>query len=447
MNDLFQKQKRFFETNATKNVLFRMEILKLLKDAITSHEREIQSGLHKDLGLSESEASLHEIRPVLREIADHLQNLKKWMEPRKGPGGYQTYEPLGVNLIISPWTSPFSLALLPLVGAISAGNTAMVKPSENAPATSAAVMNLIKDTFTEEFISIITGDRQLTSSLLDLDFDHIFFTGNQSVGKLVMSKAAYHLSKVTLELGGKNPCIIDQTANIRLTTMRIAYAKGLMAGQTCTAPDYIICHERIFDALVHYLTIAFQKLYGADPLSNSDYPKIINEFHINRLLKFLSNEEIVYGGKINREALKIEPTIVKVSKMACHVMQEEILGPILPIITYENISEIGKILAKNPHPLVLHIFSGNKALISELSSESYGTMIINNTWANIRHRRLPFGGVRQSGNGLCLGYESFKTFSHPKSIYHFKNIEMEPFFPPYTIKTKRKIRKFLLKNK
>ncbi|MGX9707272.1 aldehyde dehydrogenase [Laceyella tengchongensis] len=423
--EIFEKQKEFYLTGKTKEIAFRLESLRKLQSAIKRYEPDITTALKKDLHRSEFDAYLSEIGPTLDEIKYVSKRLKTWAKPRRVPTpqvlmGSKSYvypEPYGLTLIISPWNYPFNLAVMPLIGAIAAGNCVTLKPSEWAPHTSQVIMQMIKGIFEEEYIAVIEGDVETSKALLDLPFDHIFFTGSAQVGKTIMEKAAQTLTTVTLELGGKSPVIIDKDANIELAARRIVWGKWLNAGQTCVAPDYVLIHEERKDVWLAQLKQEIARFYGTDPLTSENYGHIVNERHFSRLEAFLADGEIVIGGKTDAQRRVIEPTVLTGVSWEAPVMQEEIFGPILPVFTYTDLDEAIAEIRKKEKPLALYFFSENEQNQEKvIRSLPFGGGCINDTIVHIGNPHLPFGGVGTSGLGNYHGKYSFDCFSHEKAI-------------------------------
>ncbi|PYZ92356.1 aldehyde dehydrogenase family protein [Salipaludibacillus keqinensis] len=425
IQSLVQKQKQYFYSGESKDIAFRKEQLQKLKNAIKDRERDILDAVKKDLNKSEHEAFLTEIGFLYNEIKDMVKNIDYWATPRKektpithfGGKSYVYKEPYGVTLIISPWNYPFQLAVAPLIGAIGAGNTAIIKPSEFTPNTSMVIRDLIASTFPEKYIAVVEGDAEVSKSLLDENVDYIFFTGSTQVGKKVMEAASKHLTPVTLELGGKSPAIIMDDANLKIAAKRIVWGKFINAGQTCVAPDYILVHEKrrrkFLKLLMHYT----KKWFGEEARKNRIYPKIVHEKHVDRLVSMIDQDKVFYGGGFDREKRYVEPTIMMDVNMNDDVMAEEIFGPILPIMFYKDDYEIIDIVRQRPNPLALYLFTENKE--SEkfiLSSLSFGGGCVNDTIMHLATPYLPFGGVGESGMGAYHGKSSFDTFTHEKSV-------------------------------
>ncbi|TKC19296.1 aldehyde dehydrogenase [Robertmurraya kyonggiensis] len=422
---LVEKQRDFFHTDQTKEISFRIQALETLRKAIKNGEQELIESLKQDLNKSEFDAYSTEIGIVLEEIRFTLKHLSKWAKPRRvktpvthiGSKSYIFPEPYGVTLIIAPWNYPFQLAIAPLIGAIAAGNCAVLKPSELTPKTSNLMAKLLKENFPEEFITVIEGGVETSEALLKEKFDYIFFTGSVPVGKIIMEAASKHLTPVTLELGGKSPCIVHEDANIRIAAKRIAWGKFMNAGQTCIAPDYLFVHQNIKDEFLSQLKATVAELYGDSPLENENFTKIVSERHFNRLQSFLNNGTVFVGGGSLPEQLKIEPTVLTDISWDDAVMEDEIFGPILPVLEYNNMGEIIDEINKHPKPLALYLFTESELVQSSvLNRVSFGGGCINDTVYHITSPYLPFGGVGSSGTGAYHGKGSFDTFSHEKSV-------------------------------
>lgn len=425
IHSLVQKQRDYFYSGETKNISFRQKQLHRLKEAIQRREQDILDALKKDLNKSEHEAFLTEIGFLYAEIKDMLKNVDLWAAPRKektplthtGTKSIIHKDPYGVTLLIAPWNYPFQLAIAPLIGALGAGNTAIIKPSEMTPNTSSVITELIADTFDEKYVAVVEGDAETAKDLLDENFDYIFFTGSVQVGKKVMEAASKHLTPVTLELGGKSPAIVAKDANIKLAAKRIVWGKFINAGQTCVAPDYILIHEKKRRKFLKYVVHYIQKFYGEDPGRNADYPKIVHEKHVERLVKLLDNDKVYYGGEYNAENRFMEPTVMIDVTQDDQVMQEEIFGPIMPILTYSDEYEVIEQVRNRPNPLALYLFTENKGTEQYiLESLSFGGGCVNDTIMHLATPYLPFGGVGESGMGAYHGKFSFDTFTHQKSV-------------------------------
>ncbi|MGH8003071.1 MAG: aldehyde dehydrogenase [Brasilonema sp.] len=424
--DIIHKQRAFFKTGKTKDINFRLEQLKTLKQAVTEQKEAIISALKADLNKPEFESYATEIGAI-QEINYAIKHIKTWTKPQKSPVSLQFFpasasiypEPLGVVLIIGPWNYPFNLIISPLIGAIAAGNCAILKPSELAPNTSRLLSEMIEQYLEPAYITVIEGGVQTSQQLLAEKFDHIFFTGGTAVGKIVMEAAAKNLTPVTLELGGKSPCIIDSDINIEHTARRIIWGKFINAGQTCIAPDYLLVDKKIKESLLNELEKCLQEFYGESPASSSDYARIINKKHFDRLTNLLKEGKARIGGETNPSELYIAPTVLEDVSLTASIMQEEIFGPILPVIEYTDIIEAIDLINSKSKPLALYLFSNNKSLQQQILQEtSSGGVCINDTVIQVAVSSLPFGGVGDSGIGKYHGKFSFDTFSHYKSVLH-----------------------------
>ena len=420
----------------------RILALQKLKQAIHSFEDEIYEALYADLNKSKTESYMCEVGLVLSELDYMLKHIKKFSKAKRVhtpisqaiSKSYVQPSPKGVVLIMSPWNYPFMLTIDPLIDALAAGNTVMIKPSAYAPHTAAVIEKMICTTFDPAYVTIVTGGRAENQALLNQNFDHIFFTGSQAVGKEVLRKASEHLTSVTLELGGKSPCIVDASANIKIAAKRIIFGKFLNCGQTCVAPDYILCEQSIVENLKEALIDEIKKQYQNDPIHNEAYGKIINEKHFNRLLSVMNDSKIAYGGSYDNSSLKIEPTILYPCTWQDKVMDDEIFGPLLPIVTYDDIDkEISKLNAL-PTPLACYVFSKDKQLIHKITKEcQFGGGCINDTIIHIATANMGFGGFKESGMGAYHGKVGFDTFSHYKSIVNKKTwLDLPMRYQPYT---------------
>ena len=438
---LLEKQRSFFATGATLDVKYRISALKKLHQALVDSEAAIAQALKADLGKSAEESYMCETGMVLSEIRHMLGHIRSYAREETVPTplaqfaarSYRKPTPYGVCLIMSPWNYPFLLTLEPLAAAIAAGNTAMVKPSAYAPHTARIIGELIAACFPPELVTVITGGRAENAALLQEKFDFIFFTGSQSVGKEVLRKAAEHLTPVVLELGGKSPCIVDDTANISLAARRIVFGKFLNCGQTCVAPDFILCDEKVLPRLVEALKQEITKQFGENPLDNPNYGKIINEKHFTRLLGLLDPQKTVIGGNSLAETQQIAPTVMTHVTWEDPVMQEEIFGPILPILTYRDLEAVYTQLLSRPKPLALYLFSRNRQRIREVSARlDFGGGCINDTIIHLATSHLPFGGVGESGMGSYHGKAGFAAFSHQKAIVDKKTwLDLPMRYQPY----------------
>lgn len=422
--EIFQQQRQFFSSGKTKDIAFRLTQLKNLKQAVLDNKDEIIDALKADFNKPSFESYLTEIA-VVKEIDYAIKNLKKWSKPKKVatpleqlPGSAFIYpEPLGLVLIIAPWNYPFNLTISPLVGAIAAGNCAIVKPSEISQHTSNIIAKIFAKTFDPAYISVVEGGAETSQKLLEQKFDYIFFTGGTAIGKIVMEAAAKNLTPVTLELGGKSPCIIDSDINIEYTARRIVWGKFLNAGQTCIAPDYLLVNQNIKKPLIDSIKNCVQEFYGDDPEKSPDFARIINQKQFNRLGELLKSGEIILGGKTNPDTCYIAPTLIDKVSLDAPIMQEEIFGPILPIIEYNNLEEAISLVNSQPKPLALYFFSKNQEYQQQiLQKTSSGGVCLNDTIMHIGVTELPFGGVGNSGIGSYHGKASFDTFSHQKSV-------------------------------
>ena len=453
IKELINKQRKFYSSNISKDLKFRIQNLKLLKSIIIKYEKEIQEALRLDLGKSETEAYMTEIGMVLDEIKYNIKHLAKWAKKKyvstplsQFPArSYRIPEPRGLVLIISPWNYPFLLSIQPLIGAIAAGNCVIIKPSEYSVNTSKLLKKILTEIYSEAYVTVVLGEKEVAQELLKEKFDYIFYTGSTKIGKIVMEAAAKNLTPVTLELGGKSPCIVDEKCNVELAAKRIAYGKILNSGQTCVAPDYLFVHQNVKEQFLNCLIKYLKNFLGENALNNSDYPKIINEMQFNRIISLIDKEHVIYGGGYNRNILKIEPTILTIKDMTSKVMQEEIFGPILPIIGYNNLDYIINYININPKPLALYLFTNNKKIEKRILKEvSYGGGCINDTIIHLANKRLGFGGVGNSGIGEYHGKFSFDTFSHYKSIIKKSNhIDLPVRYHPYSKVKEKLIRMFM----
>ncbi|MEG4146018.1 aldehyde dehydrogenase [Microcoleus sp. Pol12B5] len=423
VSDIIQQQRQFFATGKTKDVDFRLEQLKKLKSAIELNQSRIVDAVKADLGRPEFEAYL-EIASIA-EVNYALKNLKSWVKPRKVPASIDQFpasariypEPLGVVLIIGPWNYPFQLMISPLVGAIAAGNCALLKPSEIASHTSEVIADMISKTFDPAYVAAVEGGVEISQQLLAEKFDHIFFTGGTKIGRIVMEAAAKHLTPVTLELGGKSPCIVDSDIQIEYTAKRIAWGKFLNAGQTCIAPDYLLVDKKVKPALMAAIKTAIHEFYGDDPQTSPDYSRIINQRQLDRLSGFIKDGEIVVGGEVKPEDRYIAPTVLDRVSWDSPVMQDEVFGPILPVLEYDDFGEAIAQINARPKPLALYLFSKNKEKQERVLREtSSGGVCLNDTVMQVGVKDLPFGGVGDSGIGSYHAKASFDTFSHYKSV-------------------------------
>ena len=425
IQDIIRRQREFFYTGATLNIDFRIEALKKLQASIQAHQEQIDAALKADLGKSSFESYMCESGLVLSEITYLLKHIRSLSREKTvhtplaqfHSRSFQKPSPYGVSLIMSPWNYPFLLTLDPLADALAAGNTAVLKPSAYSPATGAVLCEIIRECFPEHHVAVVMGGRAENACLLQEHFDYIFFTGSQSVGKEVMRKASEHLTPVTLELGGKSPCIIDKSANLKLAAKRIVFGKYLNCGQTCVAPDYVYCHSEIKDEFLKQLRKQIRKQFGKAPLDNKNYGKIINEKHFDRINSLIDPAKTVCGGGSNRETLQIEPTVLDNVTFEDPVMQQDIFGPVLPVLTYESLGSAVAKINSMAHPLALYLFTSDEKTAREVTSRcGFGGGCINDVLIHLATSNLGFGGFGESGMGSYHGIDGFRTFSHYKSI-------------------------------
>ena len=425
IHKLIEKQRAYFYSNETLNIEKRIHALKKLKTCIQKNEAEIATALEADLGKSNFESYMCETGLVLSEISYMLKHIRRFTREKRVHTPLSQFHsrsftkpgPYGVVLIMSPWNYPFLLSLDPLIDAIAAGNTVILKPSAYSPNTSKLIEKMIRECFSPEMVAVVTGGRAENTSLLEEHFDYIFFTGSQNVGREVMKKSSAHLTPVTLELGGKSPCIVDESADLKLAARRIVFGKYLNCGQTCVAPDYIYCHREVKDTLLKQIQKQIRKQFGKSPLDNKNYGKIINQKHFDRVTGLIDPEKVVFGGGWNERTMQIQPTILDDVTAEDAVMQEEIFGPIFPILPVDSMAEAEEFIRKREKPLALYLFTQNKALAERfLRYVPFGGGCINDTIIHLATSRMGFGGVGGSGMGSYHGKKSFETFSHEKSI-------------------------------
>ncbi|MDQ7234768.1 aldehyde dehydrogenase [Bacillus pacificus] len=425
VSSIVNKQKAYFYNGHTRSIEVRKNNLKKLYEGIQRFEEEIFQALKLDLNKSVHESFTTEVGYVLKEISFQLKHISSWSKPKRvrtalthfGSKGKVVPEPYGVTLIIAPWNYPFQLAIAPLVGALAAGNTIVLKPSELTPNVSKVITGMLEELFQEELVAVVEGGVEESTALLKEPFDYIFFTGSVGVGKVVMEAAAKQLTPLTLELGGKSPCIVHKDAKIDVTARRIVWGKFLNAGQTCVAPDYMYVHASVKEQLIEALRHEIEEQYGKESLHNDNYVRIVSERHFERLCTFLKDGKTVIGGNYKKETLHIEPTVLTNVTWESAVMEDEIFGPILPIIEYDNIEDVIDTIQQHPKPLALYVFSEDKGVQKNVTSNiSYGGGCINDVVYHLATPYLPFGGVGSSGLGSYHGEESFRTFSHYKSI-------------------------------
>lgn len=440
VEELFREQKRFFTSQETKSIAFRLDKLKKLKAAIKKYEERILEALYRDLHKSPEEAYLTEISVVLHELDHHIKNLKKWAKPEKvktplylKPSRSRiVYEPLGVSLIIAPWNYPFQLLMNPLVGAISSGCCTVLKPSPDTPETARVMEALIETSFASEYITVAQGGKEANQLLLKKPFDFIFFTGSSRVGKIIMKAAAEHLTPVVLELGGKSPCIVDRDAKLDITAKRIAWGKTINAGQTCIAPDYLLVHESVKEALITKIGQQFKNLYGEDISKSNYYPKIVHKNAAERLQGLMNYGTVRTGGEVDIEKRFVAPTILEEVQMDSPLMEEEIFGPILPVIPYNDLQEAIDFVNSKEKPLAFYYFGKGYDEKKVLQKTTSGGGGINDTILHIANQEMPFGGVGYSGIGKYHGKHSFLSFSNARAVINTPTWIDIPFkYPPF----------------
>ncbi|MBQ4630076.1 MAG: aldehyde dehydrogenase [Clostridia bacterium] len=445
-------QRKYFDSRETLPVKYRINALKILRQTMIENESEITEALKADLGKSSYESYMCEVGMVINELSHMIKHVKSYAKDKRvrtplaqfASKSYVKNMPYGVVLIMSPWNYPFLLTIGPLVDALAAGNTAVVKPSAYSPNTSAIIKKILR-IFDDKYVAVIEGGREENTYLLDEKFDYIFFTGGKTVGKLVMKKASEHLTPVTLELGGKSPCIVDKTANIPLAAKRIVFGKYLNLGQTCVAPDYVLCDKSIKEEFIYCLKAEIKSQFGVNPMENPNYGKIINKKHFDKVVSLIDTKKVCIGGKIDEHTLKIEPTVMDNVTYTDDIMAEEIFGPVLPVISYESISDVMNYVNSNPKPLAFYVFSSNKKTVSELTDKcSFGGGCVNDVVIHLATTNMGFGGVGESGMGSYHGKCGFDTFSHKKSIVDKKTfIDLPMRYQPYKKFNEKLIRMFL----
>ncbi len=422
---IVKKQREYFASGATKNVNGRIQALKRLRQAIREREEELCAAIGADLGKSPSEAYMCEVGLTLSELTFQIRHLKGWARQKRRRTdltnfhgkSFSLWEPYGCVLVMSPWNYPFLLTMEPVIGAVAAGNCCVAKPSAYSPNTSAAIKTLIRDVFPSEYVEVVEGGRAENGALLEERFDYIFFTGGVNVGRLVMEKAAAHLTPVALELGGKSPCIVDRTADLKLAAARIAFGKYLNCGQTCVAPDYLLIDRSVKEEFLKLFTQTVENMYGTDPLENPNYGKIVNQKHFERLMGLMSREKLIYGGDSDPHRLRIAPAVMDHISREDAVMQEEIFGPILPVIEFDGIDQAIDFVLKGEKPLAAYLFTTSRQAERDfLTRLSFGGGAVNDTIMHMATSRMGFGGVGGSGMGSYHGRRSFETFSHEKNI-------------------------------
>lgn len=453
IKDILQQQNHFFSSGKTIPAEFRLKQLESLKEAMIRHEADLAAALKEDLGKSRMESYMCEIGLTLSELTWMQKHLRSLMRSKRvstpaaqfAAKSFRSPSPYGTVLIMSPWNYPVLLTLDPLIDAIAAGNTAVVKPSAYAPCTFDVMKTIIEECFPKHYVAVVDGGRAENQALLQQRFDMIFFTGGKTVGREVLRHAAEYLTPVTLELGGKSPCIVDSTAKIRLAAKRIVFGKYLNCGQTCVAPDYILCDKRIRDELITAILAEIEKQFGKEPLKNPNYGKIINEKHFERILGLINGEKLVYGGQSEPESLRIAPTVLNNITWDDAVMGEEIFGPLLPILTFDTLDEALDTVESHPHPLALYFFSEDKAAQKKvLDTCRFGGGCINDTIIHLATSDMPFGGVGESGMGSYHGRVGFETFSHYRSIVDKKTwMDLPIRYQKYTGLKEKMLRMFL----
>ena len=453
IKDILQQQNHFFSSGKTIQAEFRLKQLESLKEAMIRHEADLAAALKADLGKSRMESYMCEIGLTLSELTWMQKHLRSLMRSKRvstpaaqfAAKSFRSPSPYGTVLIMSPWNYPVLLTLDPLIDAIAAGNTAVVKPSAYAPCTFDVMKTMIEECFPAHYVAVVDGGRAENQALLQQRFDMIFFTGGKTVGREVLRHAAEYLTPVTLELGGKSPCIVDSTAKIRLAAKRIVFGKYLNCGQTCVAPDYILCDKRIRDELITAILAEIEKQFGKEPLKNPNYGKIINEKHFERILGLINGEKLVYGGQSEPESLRIAPTVLNNITWDDAVMGEEIFGPLLPILTFDTLNEALDTVESHPHPLALYFFSEDKAAQKKvLDTCRFGGGCINDTIIHLATSDMPFGGVGESGMGSYHGRAGFETFSHYRSIVDKKTwMDLPIRYQKYTGLKEKMMRMFL----
>ncbi len=455
INSLLEKQRKYYKSGATIPVKFRIEQLKKLYATVKKYQTEVNEALKTDLGKSHFEGFMCERGLVLSEISYMIRHTKRFAKRKTvytpltnfASHSFKQPVPYGNTLIMSPWNYPFLLTIDPLVDSIAAGNTAIVKPSAYSPATSKIIEKIITECFSPEYVAVVTGGRAENTALLEQKFDFVFFTGSQAVGKEVLRHTAEYLTPAVLELGGKSPCIVDESANIKLAAKRIVFGKFLNCGQTCVAPDYILCESSVKDKFIGEVVKQIKKQYGDNPLENKDYGKIINERHFERLCGLIDKDKVVIGGELNNKTHQIAPTVMDNVTESDAVMGEEIFGPIMPILTFDSFDKMIEELKDKDKPLALYLFSSNKKHINRVTKElSYGGGCINDVVVHLATSEMGFGGVGESGMGAYHGKDGFDAFSHYKSVMDKKTwLDLPMRYQPYKNKLYEKLLNIFLK--
>lgn len=451
-SDVIRRQQAFFADGATRDAAFRREALRKLKQGVLKHEQALLTALKTDLGKSESEAYLSEIAPLMMELNHAIRNVASWSRPKRvkspisllGAKSRIFREPYGVALIISPWNYPVLLTFRPLIGAVAAGNCAVVKPSELTPNVSATIAALIADVFSPGHVTCMEGGVETSTALLAQKVDCIFFTGSPRVGRIVYEKATAHLTPVTLELGGKSPCIVMEDANLRLAAKRIVWGKLMNSGQTCVAPDYVLVHRRVKEKLLQAIQACVEETYGSDMLQHERYPRVLNDRQFQRLAGYLQDGRILYGGRTDESSLRMELTLLDQVSWEDPVMQDEIFGPILPVLAFDDLSDVIRQINSRPKPLACYIFSASKATQERIIRDvPFGGGCVNDTVIHLSSPYLPFGGVGESGIGSYHGKTSFDLFSHQKSVLKQSTLFDFPIRYVTNGKTLRWLKKFV----
>jgi aldehyde dehydrogenase (NAD+) len=446
ISELVQSQKKYFAAQQTKNSSTRKQLLKKLLSEILKREKDIVEALYLDFKKSEYESVMTETSIVISELKRTIKNIQHWAKPQSVMPAFLNFpstskiykEPYGTVLVIAPWNYPYQLALVPLIGAIAAGNTVVLKPSELTPNTSKVTKEILETIFDKNLVTVVEGGIEVSTELLAQRWDYIFFTGSVQVGKIVAKAAAQFLTPVTLELGGKNPCIIDETANIKLAARRIVWGKLINGGQTCIAPDYLLIHTSVKDKFVEYYQKEITNAYGENPEDSKDYPRIVNQRNFDRLAIMLENEKILVGGKTNREDNYISPTLIDEPNLDSEVMKGEIFGPISPVISYKSEEDLEKVIGKYEKPLALYVFTKKKSFANKMIAKySFGGGTINDTTVHFANHNLPFGGVGESGIGSYHGKQTFDVFCHKKGVTKRYNwLDLPVRYAPYNGKLK-----------
>jgi aldehyde dehydrogenase (NAD+) len=441
LSKIVDAQRRFFQSGRTLSISFRKEQLRKLRSAVVANEKRILVALYRDLQKSSFEAYMSEVGIVLSEIRFALRHLRSWARPKRVKTPLTLFpstshihsEPYGVSLIISPWNYPFALTINPLIGAVAAGNCCVLKVPEFAPFTSSVLADLIADVYTESYITVLSGDAEISQNLLKERFDKILFTGSAIVGRAVMTAAATNLTPITLELGGKSPCIVDQDARLEEAARKIVSGKFLNAGQTCIAPDYLLVHQKVKNDLTNKIQNTIHRFYGINPQQSEDYSRIINQRHFDRLENLMSNGQVIFGGDRDRKDLYMGPTLIDHITTNDVIMKDEIFGPLLPILTFDHLAIAASVVRSLPKPLALYFFSGSRRnQRSVMNQISFGGGCINDTMLQYASPYLPFGGVGNSGMGSYRGKAGFDTFSHRKSVVRRPaRVDLPLRHPPY----------------